>query len=177
MSHPSNHRHRPRRQSPSTPLDADELMHIAEGCGFKRPIEARDHAILAVLTTTGMRARELCSLTLDQLHEGYLTVPTTKTRHTREIRLTYDTEWYVRAYIRRYRQPADEGEQHIFLTQDGHSLDVMALAHIVRVAANCAQLSDRHVTLALIRYSVGALLFRSLKAGQPTEKERSHDDA
>jgi site-specific recombinase XerD len=127
------------------------------------PAAPRDRAILALLTTTGLRAEELCGLSLDQLHEGSLTVRITKQGGRdkgtcwRTVPLPQETEGYVRAYLTNSRRPCRKEEPTLFLTHDGYPLDKGVLAQIVQAAAERAQLAERHVTVALIRYSVGAM--------------------
>lgn len=92
-------------------------------------IVARDRAILAVLLDTGIRAAELCGLTLDNVsitpQDGYLTV-LGKGRKQREVPLGRQSRQILREYIKRYR-PAAQGETHVFLSHRHAPLSTGAL--------------------------------------------------
>ena len=79
----------------------------------------RDGAILAVLLDTGIRANELCDLTLDRVHltadDAYLVV-NGKGRKQREVGLGMKSRQLLHRYIHRYR-PHTPGELHVFLTR------------------------------------------------------------
>lgn len=80
---------------------------------------ARDRAILAVLLDTGIRANELCDLTLDRVHinpdDAYLLV-NGKGRKQREVGLGDKSRQLLHRYIHRFR-PIVAGETHVFLTR------------------------------------------------------------
>lgn len=80
---------------------------------------ARDRAILAVLLDTGIRASELCGLTLENVflepQEAFLRV-FGKGRKEREIGLGKSARAALYRYITRYRKAPKE-ERHVFLTR------------------------------------------------------------
>lgn len=168
------HKHTPRRL-----LGARQLAQLVNAGASGGPTTARDRAILALLTTTGLRAQELCALSLDQLHKGFLTVCTAKQgegreTYRREVPLPHETALHLRAYLAEAPRPCREEEQALFLTYDGYPLDRRTLAQIVQGAAERAQLAEHHVTVALIRFSVGALRL-GVYRGQQDGQDRSED--
>lgn len=95
-------------------------------------LSARDRAILAVLFDTGIRASELCGLTLDCVHltpqEAYLKV-LGKGRKEREVGLGQEARRDLARYLTRYRH-APPGDQHIFLSHYGEPLTRDALIRL-----------------------------------------------
>ncbi len=109
-----------------------------------QPFPVRDHAILAVLIDTGIRASELCGLTLDSVwldqDDSFIRVHG-KGRKERELSVGRASRMALRRYITRYRRPANKTEQHVFLGRTGHLLTVSGLEQII------TQLGERaHIT-------------------------------
>jgi integrase/recombinase XerD len=93
-------------------------------------IIARDKAILAVLLDTGIRANELCTLTLEHVYltpkEAYLLV-LGKGLKQREVPLGKLSRQLLEEYIQIYR-PADAKTQCVFLGHNYKSLTTSGLA-------------------------------------------------
>jgi site-specific recombinase XerD len=97
----------------------------------------RDRTILMLLLDTGMRASELCGLTLDTVHlehgvardDAYLTVMG-KGRRQRECPLGQRGRRQLHRYLHRFR-PHVLGETHIFLGRDGRPLDNKGLGAVL----------------------------------------------
>lgn len=96
-------------------------------------LAARDRAILCVLLDTGIRANELCSLTLDNLHisptDAYMKVYG-KGRKEREVGLGHESRASLHRYIVRHRD-APEEERHVFLSRKRQPLTVSGLDQII----------------------------------------------
>lgn len=96
-------------------------------------LAARDKAVLSILLDTGIRASELCSLTLDNTHltttDAYLRV-TGKGRKEREVGLGNEARTALHRYIVRHRD-APEGERHVFLSRKRGPLTVSGLDQII----------------------------------------------
>jgi site-specific recombinase XerD len=96
-------------------------------------LATRDKAILCVLLDTGMRASELCGLTLDNTHltttDAYLKV-LGKGRKEREVGLGNEARTALHRYITRHRD-APEGERHVFLSRKRGPLTVSGLDQII----------------------------------------------
>lgn len=123
----------------------------------------RDKAILMVLLDTGIRANELCDLTLDRVRistdDAYILV-NGKGRKQREVGLGQRARTQLHRYIHRFR-PHVAGETRVFLTRDRKPLqpegldrllyrlrddtgirDVRVSAHTFRHTFACAYLMD-----------------------------------
>lgn len=98
----------------------EQIAAMFTACAQAREawIARRDTAILAVLIDTGLRASELCGLTLDRVHfEGddpYLKV-FGKGRKQREVGLGRKSRQALHKYIHRGRQ-APRSEAHVFVS-------------------------------------------------------------
>src|SRR5258708_31591099 len=92
-------------------------------------LSARDKAILSVLLDTGIRASELCGLTLDCVHltveEGYLKVMG-KGRKEREVGLGDKARAALHKYMVRLR-PKTSGHNEVFLSRFNAPLTVNGL--------------------------------------------------
>jgi|SRR5579885_606476 len=112
-----------------------QRLQVAAGQNTHFPImAARDKAILAVLLDTGIRALELCSLTLSNVHlaggpDAYLKIRG-KGRREREVPLGKKSRQLLGEYIKRYRPPAES--QIVFLSHRGEPLTTNALRQIFK---------------------------------------------
>lgn len=93
----------------------------------------RDRAILAVLFDTGIRASELCGLTLDSVHfapqDTYLQV-LGKGKRERQVGLGQQARLELHRWVHRYRD-ASTDEPHVFLNRNGHPLTRNGLDRII----------------------------------------------
>lgn len=80
----------------------------------------RDKTIIMLLLDTGIRANELCDLTLDRVRiavdDAYIIV-NGKGRKQREVGLGQRSRAQLHRYLHRFR-PTTPGEMHVFLTRD-----------------------------------------------------------
>lgn len=96
----------------------DHLAAMFDTCDLKTPLGFRNYTLLLVLLDTGIRLNELCTLTLDQVSETYLTV-IGKGDKQQEVGLGPTAAKALWKYIHKYRKPKHEQEGHVFLTHDG----------------------------------------------------------
>jgi integrase/recombinase XerD len=95
-------------------------------------MRARDRAILAVLLDCGLRASELCGLTLGNVHFGqdsYLQV-LGKGRRERQVGLGNWSRTELHRYIYRHRS-APEAQQRVFTNQKGSTLEPSGLHQLI----------------------------------------------
>ncbi|HEU5376455.1 MAG TPA: tyrosine-type recombinase/integrase [Ktedonobacteraceae bacterium] len=94
---------------------------------------ARDKAILTVLLDTGMRAEELCTLTLENVHitvkEGYVLIMG-KGRKQREVPLGRKSRMLLDQYIKRFRP--NEEDPTVFLSHEHVPLTTNALRQMFK---------------------------------------------
>lgn len=114
------------------PRKAEKLLPILTGDQVRRLMLAcdqtdysvRDRATLAVLLDTGIRASELCGLTLDRAvltaDDAYLIVHG-KGRKVREVGLGRQSRLLLHKYIHRYRHAPRE-QQAVFVGRRGAAL-------------------------------------------------------
>jgi site-specific recombinase XerD len=96
-------------------------------------MRARDRAILAVLLDCGLRASELCGLTLRDVHfsapDSYIQVLGTG-RRERQVGLGERSQSELHRYIFRHRS-APEGQQWVFSNQKGGTLEPSGLHQLI----------------------------------------------
>src|SRR5271157_2818591 len=94
-------------------------------------LEQRDKAILAVLFDTGIRAGELCGVTLDNVHltkdDAYLKVYG-KGSKWREVPLGKTSSAALHKYIHRYRP--ESKQKYVFLTRSGDQFTISGLGKL-----------------------------------------------
>jgi integrase/recombinase XerD len=103
---------------------------------FNEQLQVRDKAIIAVLLDTGMRANELCSLTLDHVflstnpkEQSYLKIHG-KGNKWREVPIGNTARSALHRYITRYRRSEHTDEKHVFITRYGQPMTVRGLDQI-----------------------------------------------
>jgi site-specific recombinase XerD len=96
----------------------EQVASMIDACDLETPLGYRDYTLLLVLLDTGIRISELCGLTLDNVHEDYLTV-FGKGSKEREVGLGPTAARALWKYIHQYRTPHDVNEQRVFLGRYG----------------------------------------------------------
>jgi len=116
-------------------FSAEQLQALLAACGREsyQRLVTRDRAILSVLVDTGIRASELCGLTLDNAfldpNDAHLKV-FGKGKKWREVALGRRSLTELRRYITRYRHGGKD-EQHVFLNRYGAPLTVWGLDQLI----------------------------------------------
>jgi site-specific recombinase XerD len=140
-----------------SPLEVTAMLKATEDQVFA----VRDRAILAVLLDTGIRASELCGLTLDCVwldqDDAFLKVMG-KGRKERELALGRTARLALRRYITRHRKPASKAETHVFLGRRGALLTVSGLEQIVTQLGERASVPHVHPHRFRATFSVQYLL-------------------
>lgn len=105
-------------------LTDEEIGRIVAELNPRTEIGARNQAIFILMLDTGMRAGELCTLCLRDLHldEGYAMV-TGKGRKQRPVKIGARAAKAVRFYVLHWRNPALPHIDEVFLTCRGVTSD------------------------------------------------------
>ena len=110
--------------------DIKKLLKVCDEC--REPLAARNRALILFLLDTGVRASELCGLTVDRLDEQFRRAHITgKGLKDRFVPLGARTREAMWSYVHVYR-PAARQTNAVFLTAYGRPLDKDKLAHILR---------------------------------------------
>jgi site-specific recombinase XerD len=98
----------------------EQMAALLDACDQSTALGYRDYAMLLVLMDTGIRVSELCGLTLEDVHEGYLTV-FGKGAKEREVGLgpTASRALWKYIHLHRPRLANSEHERHVFLGYRG----------------------------------------------------------
>ncbi len=140
----------PRRVQKIVPaLTPQQIDALLRACAESETPDyvARDRAILAVLLDTGIRAAELCTLTLDRVtfgpEEAYLIV-NGKGRKQREVGLGQRSRQLLHRYIYRHRsQQAPRAVQTVFLAKGGTPLTPEGLDRLLYRLRDRAGLTEQ----------------------------------
>lgn len=148
-----------------TPQQYDRLMHACDEGEISEYV-ARDRALLAVLLDTGMRANELCTLTLASVHftpdDAYVLLEG-KGRKQREVPLGRTARRLLHKYIHRHRPRTREAR--VFLAKGGTPLTPEGLDRLLyrlRDRAGAAHFAGVRVSAHTFRHSFAV---RYLEAG------------
>ncbi len=128
-------------------IHASQLETLLNGLDGLDPLERRDRAILELLYGSGLRAAEVCGLTIDlvDLENNFLRV-TGKGNKTRQVPLGQKARDAVDAYLRVARPRLANGRTrlHLFLSIRGGQLTTARLWQIVRQRASLAGIDAAH---------------------------------
>jgi len=132
------------------------LMFAACDREFRTNLAVRDRAILSVLLDTGIRASELCGLTLDCCYlkpdEAYIKV-LGKGSKWREVPLGKQARAALHRYITRYRKPRNNAEKHVFLTRFLQPLTTNGLDQLLYRLAEWSHLKGVRVSAHIWRHT------------------------
>lgn len=154
---------------PKLPQVIKEIFTKQEIVALLRAAEAhadetlarRDRAIILMLLDTGIRASELCSLTLDRVDDQYRRLHITgKGMRDRYVILGSETREAVWKYVAIYRpNPATPFIQNIFLTNQHRAIDRCTLAHVLRNLGERAGVTNCHPHR--FRHSAATFFYRN----------------
>jgi site-specific recombinase XerD len=123
----------------------------------------RNRAILFLLADTGIRAAELCSLTLDCVFfnddDNFIRV-LGKGRKQREVGFGDNTRKALRTYILRYRKAA-KNEQHVFISHKNEPLTPGGIDTMLYTLADKAGISRELVSAHKWRHTFAVTYLRN----------------
>jgi integrase/recombinase XerD len=133
-------------------------------------LQMRDRAILAVLLDTGVRANELCTLTLQNVildaKESYLRVYG-KGDKWGEVGLGGQSRKLLRKYIRVFREPTVEHtkeklkEARVFVNRSGDPLTVNGLGQIIERLGEWAHIKDVRCSPHTFRHTFARMFMQN----------------
>lgn len=146
-------------------LTPDEVNALLSAPDQSIWIGRRDHALLVLDVQTGLRATELTSLTIADIHltDGPHVKCLGKGRKQRSTPLTRQTATVLRAWLReRSATPASPA----FPTRQGHPLSVDAFQwllakHVMTAASSCPSLLAKRVSPHVLRHTCAMNLLRA----------------
>lgn len=114
-------------------LSEEEIRRIYACINPNCFLGARLHTVISLLLDTGMRAEELCTLKLKDVHleEGYLKVHG-KGDKERIVPLGATTKKSVLRYLSTWRQPAHEGVTELVVSDEGTALTYSGLKQMIK---------------------------------------------
>lgn len=142
-----------------TPAEVDALLAAPDTTTWTG---RRDHAMLLLTVQTGLRASEICSLILDDIHlgAGPHVACTGKGRRQRLTPLTRATVATLTTYLAERRTRPGTA---LFCGPRGQSLSRDALEHrlarhLGTAASRCPSLTGKHITMHTLRHTAAMTL-------------------
>lgn len=111
-----------------TTFAPEQVAAMIDACDLDSPLGFRDYTMLLVLLDTGIRISELCGLTLDNVHDDYLTV-FGKGSKEREVGIAPTAARALWKYVHHYRRARDEKEPRVFLGRYGMPMNPNSAWH------------------------------------------------
>lgn len=121
-------------------------------CDLTTALGFRDYVVMLVLLDTGIRVSELCGLTLDDLHEGFLKV-FGKGRKEREVGVSPTTAKFLWKYINLYRAQEDDTVRTLFTGLTGRPMTPSGVDQILRKVQAAAGITDVRITAHKFRHT------------------------
>ena len=127
-------------------LSEDELRRLIKACGGKEFRDRRDEAIVRLMTETGMRAGEVCGLTLDDVDvtRGLVTVRRGKGGKGRVAPFGPQTGVSIDRYLRMRRTHLLAETTALWLGDRGKGLEYYGLHKTLKWRAELAGLKNFH---------------------------------
>ena len=135
----------------------DQVKALFRACEKEKDLalEVRDRALISVLVDTGIRAGELCGLTLDGVflwpEDAHLKVYG-KGSKWREVGLGKSSRTILHRYLTRHRRAAQD-EQHVFLNRHGKPLTVSGIDQLLERLNGWARLIGVRVSAHTFRHT------------------------
>ena len=141
-------------------LSDDEIQRMMAAISPDTVLGARLHAMVLLLLDTGLRASELCGLTVANTHlqEGYVKVRG-KGEKERIVPFCNVTKKSLLRYLHSYRpEPTSDGVDNFFLSVDGTPLATNGLAQVLRRLGKAADIPRLHPHLFRHTFAVRYLM-------------------
>lgn len=124
----------------------EEVQQLLKACeDYRAQAAIRDRALVLFLLSTGVRAKELCDLTLDRLDANLRRIHITgKGMKDRYVTLGPRAREALWNYLHVYRPQPRFDVANVFLTQAGAPLTTTALSHILAHLGERAGVKDCH---------------------------------
>jgi site-specific recombinase XerD len=130
----------------------EHLQAMFASCDLRSSLGFRDYTLMLVLLDTGMRASELCGLTLDDLHQDHLIVMG-KGRKEREIGVSSATAKFLWKYTKLHRKTTFPGERHVFVSRRGEQLTPSGVDQMLYRIRDQADINGVRVSAHTFRHS------------------------
>jgi integrase/recombinase XerD len=99
----------------------EQIQAMLASCNLRTRLGFRDYTLMLLLLDTGIRVSELCSLTIEQVHEDYIKV-LGKGRKEREVGIHPGVGKLLWKYLAQHRRPASPDIREVFLNVCGQPL-------------------------------------------------------
>lgn len=152
------------RRLPRSILTQSEARKVLHAPQSKTILGYRDRAILEVLYSTGIRRKELCNLSLQDIdtEEGFIRIDQGKGKKDRVVPIGKIACRYLHNYITSVRPSLirDPLNHHLFLSLYGRKIDGHTVLDIVKYCARKARVK-KNISPHTFRHTCATLMLRN----------------
>ena len=132
----------------------------------------RDRAILAMLLGVGLRSRELCALTLDDVRDDWrdVVIVRDKSGTKREVCRGLAAGEALHDYLDLRRQQTTQRERALFVTEKWRPINELELCHVVRTTGELAGLDEQPLTAHRLRRTATSTQWQAYRAAKQSEE-------
>lgn len=130
----------------------DHLQGMFAICDLHTWQGFRDYTVMLTLLDTGMRASELCGLTLDDIFDDHLRV-IGKGRKEREVGLSPATAKFIWKYCKMWRRTSNPSERHLFLGRRGEPVTPSGVDQMLYRIRDAADIEGVRVSAHTFRHT------------------------
>ncbi len=135
-----------------TTFTPEQLQDMLAVCDMGTRLGFRDYTIMLLLLDTGIRVSELCGLTIEQVHEDYITV-FGKGRKEREVGIGPEVRKLLWKYLAKYRRPASPELRQVFLNVRGQPLTINGVEQLLQQIKERAGIEGVRVSAHTFRHT------------------------
>jgi site-specific recombinase XerD len=135
-----------------TTFTADQLRDMVAVCDMRTHLGFRDYTLMLLLLDTGIRVSELCGLTIEQVHEDYITV-FGKGRKEREVGISPEVRKLLWKYLAQHRRPASPDTREVFLNARGQPLTPNGVEQLLQRVKEQAGIEGVRVSAHTFRHT------------------------
>jgi site-specific recombinase XerD len=130
----------------------DHLQAMFAICDLRTTLGFRDYSVMLLLLDTGMRASELCGLTLDDVFDDHLRV-FGKGRKEREVGMSPATAKFLWRYTKQWHKTSNPDERHVFLSRNRRALTSNSIDEMLYRIRDAADIEGVRVSAHTFRHT------------------------
>ena len=156
----------------------EHIRKILSSIDTSTELGFRDYAIVVLFLDTGMRLSEVCTLTIDNVHDDYVKV-FGKGRKEREIGIHPEVSKLLWKYIHKYRHPLDPNEKALFLAESsdrGKPLQANGVKQVIERIKEATGIKDVRLSAHTFRHTFAKMYLENGGELFKLSRELGHSD-
>jgi integrase/recombinase XerD len=143
----------------------EQIKAMVEVCDLGTMVGFRDYTIMMLLLDTGIRASELCGLTMDRVYLSVMDHAFVKVmgkgRKEREVGISTEVAECLWKYIHVHRKPKERGEQRLFINLFGAPLTLAGVEQMLQEVAKRATITGVRVSPHTFRHTFARMFLEN----------------